>query len=370
MQLSGLPTPVYVIDEDKLTKNLEILAGVQRRTGCKILLAQKAFSVYQFYPLISKYLSGATSSGLFEARLAHEEMGGENHVYCPAYTESEFGLIAGICDHIIFNSALQLKKFAPLAKGKSLGLRINPQFSTQKNPIYDPCADGSRLGVTKSQFCGDVLDFIEGFHIHTLCEQGARDLADTVEAFEKNFGMYFKKLKWLNLGGGHHITKEGYDIPLLERVVDGLQNKYGVRVYLEPGEAVALNAGYLCTKVLEIVHNGVDTAVLDASAECHMPDVLEMPYRPPLKGSAEAGGKKYTYRLSSRTCLAGDIIGDYSFDRPLKCGDVLTFEDMAIYTIVKNNTFNGMPLPSIAKMKNGECSIIKTFGYEDFKSRL
>lgn len=370
MRFCDLPTPVYIIDEDKLEKNLEILAGVQRRTGCKILLAQKAFSCYQFYPLISKYLSGSTSSGLYEARLAHEEMRGENHVFCPAYLESEFSEIAEICDHIVFNSVAQLKKFAPLAKGKSLGLRINPEFSTQKNSIYDPCAKGSRLGVVKGQFCEDVLSFLDGFHIHTLCEQGAKDLSDTVEVFEKNFGGYFKKLKWLNLGGGHHITKEGYDVPLLERTICRLQDKYGVQIYLEPGEAVALDAGYLNTKVLDIVRNGIDVAILDVSAECHMPDVLEMPYRPPLKGGAQAGIKKYTYRLSSRTCLAGDVIGDYSFDKPLKCGDVLSFEDMAIYTIVKNNTFNGMPLPAIAKVKGGEYSLIKTFGYEDFKSRL
>lgn len=370
MRLSELPTPIYVIDEDRLIENLEILANVQARTGCKILLAQKAFSCYQFYPLISKYLSGATSSGLYEARLAHEEMGGENHVYCPAYLESEFCEIADICDHIIFNSAAQIRKFAPLAKGKSLGLRINPEFSTQSSPIYDPCAAGSRLGVTKSEFCEDVLSFVEGFHIHTLCEQGADDLAKTVKAFEACFGKYFKKLKWLNLGGGHHITKKGYDIPLLERIICNLQDKYGVQIYLEPGEAVALDAGYLYTKVLDIVRNGVDIAVLDSSAECHMPDVIEMPYRPPLKDAAAAGEKKYDYRLSSRTCLAGDVIGDYSFDKPLKCGDILCFEDMAIYTMVKNNTFNGMPLPAIAKVKNGEYSLLKTFGYGDFKSRL
>ena len=370
MQLSQIPTPVYVIDEDKLIKNLEILAGVQENTGCKILLAQKAFSCYHFYPLIAKYLAGATASGLYEAKLAHEGMGGENHVFCPAYLESEFGEIAEICDHIVFNSVAQVKKFAPLAKGRSLGLRINPEHSTQLSPIYDPCAAGSRLGVTKAAFSEDVLSFLEGFHIHPLCEQGAEDMISTVRAFEKNFGQYFKNLKWLNLGGGHHITKQGYDIPLLESEIKRLSDKYGVQIYLEPGEAIALNAGYLYTKVLEIVHNGIDIAILDSSAECHMPDVLEMPYRPPLKDSGEAGEKKYTCRLSSRTCLAGDVIGDYSFDKPLKCGDTLRFDDMAIYSMVKNNTFNGMPLPAIAKVKNGEYSIIKTFGYADFKGRL
>lgn len=370
MQLSDLPTPVYVVDEDKLIKNLEILASVQQRTGCKILLAQKAFSCYHFYPLIAKYLAGATASGLYEAKLAHEEMGGENHVFCPAYLESEFSEIAEICDHIVFNSVAQVKKFAPLAKSKSLGLRINPEYSTQSSPIYDPCAKGSRLGVTKEAFCEDVLSFLQGFHIHTLCEQGAEDMVSTVRAFENSFGQYFKNLKWLNLGGGHHITKEGYNIALLESEIKRLSDKYGVQIYLEPGEAIALNAGYLYTKVLEIVHNSMDIAILDTSAECHMPDVLEMPYRPPLKDSGEAGEKEYTYRLSSRTCLAGDVIGDYSFDKPLKCGDVLRFDDMAIYSMVKNNTFNGMPLPAIAKVKNGEYTILKTFGYTDFKSRL
>lgn len=370
MRLSDLPTPVYVIDEDKLKRNLELLAGVQQSTGCKILLAQKAFSCYRFYPLISRYLAGTTSSGLYEARLSHEEFKGENHVYCPAYLEGEFAEIADICDHIVFNSIAQIKKFAPLAKGKSLGLRINPGFSTQQSSIYDPCAYGSRLGVTKEGFCDDVLPFLQGFHIHTLCEQGAEDLLATVRVFEKDFGGYFKKLKWLNLGGGHHITKEGYNIPLLQRTVCELQQKYGVQVYLEPGEAVALNAGYLYAKVLEIVHNGIDIAILDASAECHMPDVLEMPYRPPLFGAGKAGEYEYTYRLSSRTCLAGDIIGDYSFKQPLKCGNVLRFDDMAIYTMVKNNTFNGMPLPSIAKFAGGEYSLIKQFGYADFKGRL
>lgn len=370
MLLNELPTPVYVIDEDKLKKNLEILAGVQRRTGCKILLAQKAFSCYQFYPLISEYLCGASSSGLFEARLAHEEMGGENHVYCPAYLESEFEELSTICDHIIFNSVSQVCKFAPESKGKSLGLRINPQFSTQTSSIYDPCAPHSRLGVTKENFCEDVLSFLQGFHIHTLCEQGAEDFVATVRAFEKDFGKYFKRLQWLNLGGGHHITKEGYNISLLEDELKRLSDKYGVQIYLEPGEAVALNAGYLYTRVLDVVENHGEIAVLDCSAECHMPDVLEMPYRPPLENGGTVGEKKYSYRLSSRTCLAGDVIGDYSFDRPLRCGDILRFDDMAIYTIVKNNTFNGMPLPAIAKVKGGEYTLVRTFGYSDFKSRL
>lgn len=370
MKLSDLPTPAYVIDEEKLIKNLEILKGVEKRTGCKILLAQKAFSCYAFYPLISQYISGTTASGLYEARLSHEEFQGENHVYCPAYLDEEFDEIAQICDHIVFNSFAQLQKFAPRAGKASVGLRINPQFSTQGGGIYDPCAPFSRLGISKENFRPDLLAGVEGLHIHTLCEQGAEPLAATVEAFEKDFGSFLSRMKWLNLGGGHHITKEGYDIGLLEKTVKRLSDGYGVQVYLEPGEAVALDAGRLQTRVLEIVRNGMDIAILDSSAECHMPDVLEMPYRPPLLGSGKAGEKAYTYRLSSRTCLAGDVIGDYSFDKPLKEGDLLIFGDMAIYTMVKNNTFNGMPLPTIAKKCGDRYEILKTFGYTDFKTRL
>ncbi len=370
MTFKDLPTPVYVIDEDKLKKNLEILNGVEKRTGCKILLAQKAFSCFYFYPLISQYLSGTTASGLYEAKLSSEHFGKENHVFCPAYTDNEFDEVATLCDHIVFNSFAQLKKYAERVKGASIGLRINPEFSTQGGGIYDPCAPFSRLGVTKAQFDENLLCGVEGFHIHTLCEQGAEDMAATVKAFEKDFGKYFKNLKWLNLGGGHHITKQGYNIELLEKTLTDLSQKYGLQIYLEPGEAVALNAGYLHTRVLEVVKNGMDIAVLDCSAECHMPDVLEMPYRPPLLNAGQPSEKKYTYRLSSRTCLAGDVTGDYSFDAPLNEGDVLTFCDMAIYTMVKNNTFNGMPLPAIAVRRGNDYSIIKSFGYEDFKGRL
>ncbi len=378
MKFEELPTPVYVIDRDRLIKNLETLSLVEKRTGCSILLAQKAFSCFHFYPLIGKYLSGTTASGLFEAKLASEEMGAgiggktgkENHVFCPAFLDSEFDEIASICDHIVFNSFSQLEKFSARAKNSSLGIRINPEFSTQGGGIYDPCAKGSRLGVTKANFREDLLGKIEGFHIHTLCEQSAEDLCETVKVFERDYGKYFKNLKWINLGGGHHITKDGYNIELLENIVTSLAEKYGVKVYLEPGEAVALNAGFLHTKVLEIVHNDVDIAILDASAECHAPDVLEMPYRPPLFDSGKIGEKPYGYRLSSRTCLAGDVFGDYSFSSPLKEGDVLTFEDMAIYSMVKNNTFNGMPLPTIAEKRGDDYEIIKTFSYNDFKGRL
>ncbi|HIV12677.1 MAG TPA: carboxynorspermidine decarboxylase [Candidatus Pullilachnospira stercoravium] len=378
MKIQELKTPCYVIDEKKLRENLEILAGVQQRTGCKILLAQKAFSCFHEYPLIGKYLKGTTASGLFEARLGREEMNLENHVFSPAYREEEMDEIAGLCDHIVFNSFGQLEKYAPRLKGKSIGLRINPECSTQEDhAIYDPCAPGSRLGVTAKKFRENVkrspqlLEALDGLHFHTLCEQNSDDLERTLAAVEEKFGQWLPRMKWLNMGGGHHITRADYDIDRLERCIRRMQERYGVEVYLEPGEAVALNAGYLATQVLDVVENGIQTLILDASAACHMPDVLEMPYRPPLRDSGKPGEKPWTYRLSSYTCLAGDIIGDYSFDREIQAGDRLYFEDMAIYSMVKNNTFNGIGLPDIAVMdENGDCRVIRSFGYEDFKERL
>lgn len=388
MTIRELPTPCYVIDEGKLEDNLRILDKVRRDTGCKILLAQKAFSCYYFYPLIGTYLDGTTASGLFEARLGYEEMGRENHVFSPAYRAEDMDELGKICGHVVCNSMAQLKKWHDWKmarfgdgqgkarsgdKGPSLGLRINPECSTQEgHAIYDPCAPGSRLGVTAANFDPACLDWIEGLHFHTLCEQDADDLAKTLEAVEEKFGKYLSRLSWLNMGGGHHITREGYDIPLLEACIRRMQEKYGLTVYLEPGEAVALNAGYLVTQVMDVVENGgVQVLILDASAACHMPDVLEMPYRPPLKDAGLPGEKAHTYRLSSCTCLAGDVIGDYSFEREMQVGDRLYFMDMAIYTMVKNNTFNGMPLPSIAVMgRDGECRVIREFGYEDFKGRL
>ena len=378
MKIQELKTPCYVIDEKKLRENLEILAGVQQRTGCKILLAQKAFSCFHEYPLIGKYLKGTTASGLFEARLGREEMNLENHVFSPAYREEEMDEIAGLCDHIVFNSFGQLEKYAPRLKGKSIGLRINPECSTQEDhAIYDPCAPGSRLGVTAKKFrenaehSPQLLEALDGLHFHTLCEQNFDDLERTLAAVEEKFGQWLPRMKWLNMGGGHHITRADYDIDRLERCIRRMQERYGVEVYLEPGEAVALNAGYLATQVLDVVENGIRTLILDASAACHMPDVLEMPYRPPLRDSGKPGEKPWTYRLSSYTCLAGDIIGDYSFDREIQAGDRLYFEDMAIYSMVKNNTFNGIGLPDIAVMdENGDCRVIRSFGYEDFKERL
>ncbi|MEE1351155.1 MAG: carboxynorspermidine decarboxylase [Clostridia bacterium] len=371
--IENVPTPSYVIDEGQLRKNLEILKSVEERTGAHILLAQKAFSNYKFYPLIGEYISGATASGLFEARLAYEEMHGENHIFSPAYKDDEFGEILDICDHIVFNSFSQWKKFRKraLEHGGSFGLRINPERSTQEHGIYDPCAFGSRLGITIANFEPNELEGISGLHFHTLCEQNSDDLAATLVAVEEKFGKYLYDMEWLNFGGGHHITRSDYDVELLVSEINRIRQKYDVEVYLEPGEAVALNAGYLMTTVCEIVDNGIKTAILDTSAACHMPDVLEMPYRPPLKDGYEAGEKPFTYRLSSLTCLAGDIIGDYSFEKPLNIGDRLMFCDMAIYTMVKNNTFNGMALPSIYKMaENGDISLIREFGYSDFKNRL
>ena len=379
MNLQNVPTPSYVIDEAKLVKNLEVLASVEKEAGCKILLAQKAFSNFCEYPLIGKYISGTTASGLYEARLGKEEMGKENHVFAPAFREEDMEELVTICDHIIFNSFAQLKKHRGACEGKtSFGLRINPECSTQEgHAIYDPCAPGSRLGVTLSRFEEELerdpsaLDGVEGLHFHTLCEQNSDDLAKTLTAVEEKFGKYLHQMKWLNMGGGHHITREDYDVEQLIRLVRHMKETYNVEVYLEPGEAVALNAGYLVTEVMDIVDNEIKILILDASAACHMPDVLEMPYRPPLRDGGEPEEKKYTYRLSSCTCLAGDVIGDYSFDKEIKIKDRLIFEDMAIYSMVKNNTFNGMPLPSIFAMdETGECRLLRQFGYEDFKSRL
>ncbi len=372
MRIEELQTPCYVIDKRQLEENLKILREVADEAGCKILLAQKAYSCYDTYPLIAKYLDGTTASGLFEARLGYEKMGKENHIFSPAYKEKEFDEIVQICDHILFNSIAQVNKFKDRLRGRSAGLRINPECSTQEgHAIYDPCAPGSRLGVTIKNFDESVLDVIDGLHFHTLCEQNSDDLVKTLLAVEEKFGRYLHRVKWLNFGGGHHITRKDYDRKILIEQIQRVKKKYGVEVYVEPGEAIALNAGYLVTEVLEKVDNGITTLILDASAACHMPDVLEMPYRPPLRDGFLPEEKPFCYRLSSVTCLAGDVIGDYSFEKEVHIGDKLYFEDMAIYSMVKNNTFNGMPLPSIALMdEEGECEVIKEFGYMDFAQRL
>ncbi|MEG3302956.1 carboxynorspermidine decarboxylase [Streptococcus suis] len=374
MKIEQVPTPAYVIDEAKLVNNLEILKSVQERTGCKVLLAQKAFSMYTTYPLISQYLAGTTASGLYEAKLGREEFGGEVHVFAPAFKDADLEEILEIADHIVFNSERQLRKHVDKcrAAGVSVGLRINPECSTQgEHALYDPCAAGSRFGVRIDQFSEDLLDLVDGLHFHTLCEQNSDDLKTTLDAVEAKFGPYLHRIKWLNMGGGHHVTRADYNLDLLISSIQYMQETYGLEVYIEPGEAIALNAGYLVTEVLDIVENGIETLVLDASATCHMPDVLEMPYRPPLRHGFEAGEKAFTYRLSSNTCLTGDIIGDYSFEKPVQIGDKLYFEDMAIYSFVKNNTFNGIGLPSLVLMdQTGDCRIVKSFGYEDFKGRL
>lgn len=410
MTWNDLPTPSYLVDEKKLKENLIILQELERETGCHVLLAQKAFSMYALYPMIGRYISGTTASGLYEARLGYEEMGRENHVFAPAYKDADMAELVKICDHMVFNSLAQYAKHRDkialhnrmqeenrTAESRkesekpmqhvSIGIRINPEFSTQEgHAIYDPCAPGSRLGITYEELqkgltalgmeqdesgVAALPEDIEGLHFHTLCEQDADDLVSTFHAFEEKFKPYLTKIKWLNLGGGHHITRDGYQIERLKELIYYIKKTYRLEVYLEPGEAIALNAGYLVTEVMDIVHNGMDVLILDASAACHMPDVLEMPYRPPLRGGYEAGEKPYTYRLSSMTCLAGDVIGDYSFEEELHVGDRLVFEDMAIYSMVKNNTFNGMPLPSIALLReDGTIEMIKQFGYEDFKGRL
>ena len=380
--LNALPTPCYLLDEAQLRRNGEILLGVQKRTGCKILLAQKAFSNFDVYPVLAPYLAGTEASGLYESRLGREELPDkENHVFCAAYRDDELAELLQYADHIVFNSPRQLAKFGPAAKaaGKSIGLRINPECSTQEgHAIYDPCAPGSRLGTTRAQWDAAVQAdpalpaLLDGLHFHTLCEQDSDALAVTLEAVEQKFGDLLPGMKWLNFGGGHHITRPGYGLAALERCITRMQQTYGVQVYLEPGEAWALNAGYLVTTVLDTLRNGeVDLAILDMSAACHTPDVIEMPYRPPLLDAGEAGEKACTVRLGGPTCLAGDVIGDYSFDEPLTEGERLVFGDMAIYTTCKNNTFNGMPLPPIWLLQaDGSCRELVRFGYADFKMRL
>ncbi len=403
IDISKIKTPCYILAEGLLIRNLNILKSVSDATGCKILLAQKAFSMYSTYPLIRKYLSGTTASSLFEARLGYEEMGGEVHIFSPAYRPDNFEEISSIAGHIVFNSLTQWQRFKPYLSKRdipvSCGIRINPEYSEIETDMYNPCFTHSRLGMTHSSFTAwleenaeglqDLSQLgIEGLHFHTMCEQDSDTLERTLAVVEDKFGKYLKHIKWLNMGGGHHITRDGYDIEKLKRCILSIKQKYGVEVYLEPGEAVALNSGFLVAEVLDIVHNGMEIAILDTSAACHMPDVLEMPYRPNVfKAQAldsdkltlqelassfakPAGQGKYTYRLGTHTCLAGDVIGDYSFSEPLNVGDRLVFTDMAIYSMVKNNTFNGINLPSIMYLDEGGLKTIKSFDYEDFKSRL
>lgn len=368
-------TPSYIIDENKLISNLKILASIKERTGCHILLAAKAFSMYSVFPLIGKYLDGITASGINEARLGYEEMGKQVHIFSPAYIPQDFDAILHYCDHIVFNSFNQWEmykdKVGHASKKISCGLRINPEYSEQDHGIYDPCASHSRLGITLEQFQKGQPQGLEGLHFHSLCEQNSDALWRTLQIIDQHYEPYLKKMKWINFGGGHHITKEGYDVETLIKSIRFMQEKYGLDVYLEPGEAVALDAGYLVSSVLDFNVNGVINCILDTSAACHMPDVLEMPYRPRIIGSDLPEVLPYNYLLGGPTCLAGDVIGEYSFNQPLKIGQRIVFEDMAIYTMVKNNTFNGINLPSVYLHKvNGEDVLIREFGYDDFKSRL
>lgn len=380
MMNEKLHTPCYIIDEARLIENGKILKKVQEDTNCRILLAQKAFSNYDMYPVIEPYVAGTEASGLYEARLGHEEMPNkECHVFCGAYRQEEFEELLLYADHIVFNSPNQLKAFGAIAKAhhKSIGLRINPECSTQEgHEIYDPCSPVSRLGTTRAEWDrlmdDELIALLDGIHFHTLCEQNSDDLKTTLAAVEEKFGEFLSRMKWINFGGGHHITREDYDILTLEECILHIRDKYDVQVYLEPGEAIALNAGYLKTQVLDIVRNGDNQiAILDMSAACHTPDVIEMPYRPPLQNGYEPGEKDHTYYLGGPTCLSGDMIGAYSFEQELHIGDLLTFNDMAIYSMCKNNTFNGMPLPNIYVQRiNGDIELLKSFGYNDFKYRL
>ncbi len=370
-----VPSPAYVVEEQLLKKNCGILKSVMDRTGCRILLAQKAFSMYSAYPMIGRYLSGTAASSLFEAKLGHEEMGKENHIFSPAYRDDEFHEILSLCDHIIFNSVSQWEKYkhrVQSSPGKvSCGLRINPEYSEVETDMYNPCFTGSRFGIKIDRLAGMDLSGIDGLHFHTMCEQNSDVLERTLEVVEEKFGHLLKRMKWINFGGGHHITREDYDIETLVRCVNRIKDKYHIQVYLEPGEAIAMNAGYLVSTVLELNENGMQLAIMDTSAACHMPDVLEMPYRPNIIGSGTPGQYPYTYRLGGPTCLSGDVIGDYSFPEPLRVGDRLVFCDMAIYSMVKNNTFNGINLPAIVlNMEEDLLKVIKQFGYDDFKSRL
>jgi carboxynorspermidine decarboxylase len=369
------PSPSYVLDLGKLRQNLAVLAEVQRRSGAKILLALKAFSMWSVFPVIRETLHGVCASSPWEARLGREAFGREVHSFAAGLRERDVAELLALSDHLVFNSFDQLERFRPLWRAQarvSVGLRVNPEHSEGHTPLYDPCAPCSRLGVRREQFDGRCRDGVDGLHFHTLCEHLFEPLERTAAAFEQKFGEFLGGLKWLNLGGGHHITRSGYDVDGLVALVRRFRERYGVEVYLEPGEAVVLDSGVLVGEVLDLVHSQVEIAILDLSAACHMPDVLEMPYRPPLRGGFDAGEKPFTYRLAGPSCLAGDVIGDWSFERPLKVGTRLGFLDMAHYTMVKNTTFNGIQLPSICtyEPESDELKVIRTFGYEDFKTRL
>ena len=374
--LNTLPSPCWLLEEHKLINNLKTINRVKEATGAKVLLALKGYALWKSFDTIRPYLDGCCASGMHEALLASEELGKEVHTYSPAFKEEEIETIAQISHHLVFNSPAQFRRFALQAKKNnpslSLGLRVNPEYSASPKEIYNPCGLYSRLGTPLEQFDESLLAQIEGLHFHALCEQGSDALEAVLEAFETKFGDYIPKMKWINFGGGHHITRKGYDIDKLITLIREFKARYNdIEVYLEPGEAIGWETGVLVATVLDIVHNGIDIAILDTSAEAHMPDTIIMPYRAEVRGAAEAGEKTYTYRLAGNTCLAGDIMGDYSFDTPLQIGDRIIFEDQMHYTMVKATTFNGIKLPSIViKRTNGEIEVVREFGYEDFKNRL
>lgn len=374
MNFQTIPTPCFVVDAARLQRNLDTLASVKARTGCKILLALKGFAMWSLFPMIGKKLDGVCASSPWEARLGREEFNREVHAFAAAYSEADLRELLILCDEIDFNSFAQWNRFKhffqPLENKVKAGLRINPECSTGRTALYDPCAPKSRLGITRDQFDGESLDGISGLHFHTLCEQNADALEITLKAVEEKFGEFLPQMKWINFGGGHHITRADYDMDLLCKLINDFKAKYGVQVILEPGEAVALNAGVLIATVLDVVQNAGEIAILDCSCTCHMPDVLEMPYRPNIAGAGASGEKKYTYRLAGMSCLAGDVIGDYSFDQPLQPGDRLIFEDMAHYTMVKTSMFNGIQHPSIAIQRGDKVEIVREFHYEDYKNRL
>jgi carboxynorspermidine decarboxylase len=373
LDISRVPTPCYVLEEERLSANLAIMERVQRESGGHIILALKGYAMWSSFPIIREVLQGCTASSLNEARLAAEEFGRQVHVYAPAFSVSEFPDILRLADHVSFNSFSQWQRFRDqaLAAGVSCGIRINPEVSEVETDMYNPCSNRSRLGVTRAEFHPELLEGIEGLHFHALCECGADSLQRTLHQFETGFGEWIGKMRWVNFGGGHLMTREGYDVDLLIRLIRGFREKYGVEVYLEPGAAVGWCTGPLVASVLDIVRNDIDIAILDTSAAAHMPDVLEMPYRPEVRGAALPGEKPHTYRLGGNTCLAGDVIGDYSFDRPLAVGDRIVFEDMMHYSFVKNTNFNGVNLPALAIWTAaGELQIIRRFGYEDFRDRL
>ncbi|MCK9491206.1 MAG: carboxynorspermidine decarboxylase [Sulfurimonas sp.] len=375
MKIEDIPTPCYVCEEELLERNLLILDDVQKRSGAKVILALKGFAMWSTFEQVKRYLHGCTASGLHEAKLAYEEFGKEVHTYSPAFKDEEIDEIATISDHIVFNSVNQLFKYAKRVKEVNpkieISLRINPEYSQSPKEIYNPCGIYSRLGTTKANFDERVLKYVDGLNFHALCEQNVDALEGVLKAFESKFSKYFKGLKYINFGGGHHITKEGYDVEKLIKIIKDFREKYSVEVYLEPGEAVGWECGYLISSVLDVVDNGMKIAILDASAEAHMPDTMAMPYRAEVRGAAEAEKKELTYRLAGNTCLAGDIMGDYSFDKALEVGDRVIFEDQIHYTFVKSTTFNGIKLPSLAlKRRDGKIEIVKDFGYENYKNRL